>query len=171
MGLWERNKTQENNLVNSRQIGCKAKSNEKLCSPMWRVFRMHALKEPLKNTELEFAWNQPRNCDNYTCFAYKTEKRNIAGPVYYIPFQGQIYTGQCQESYIGETERSLKSRFLEHRRPSSTSPEVFQHIHIKLPGHHINLDEIKIIVREPRYFERGVKEPDHSYPVQSAITQ
>ena len=57
-----------------------------------------------------------------------------------------------------ETERSLKTRFLEHRRPSSTSSEVSQHIHIESPGHHVDLDQVKILDREPRFFERGGKE-------------
>ena len=88
----------------------------------------------------------------------KTEKKDVAGPVYYIPCQGKTHRGPCKESYIGETERSLKTRFLEHRRPSSTSSEVSQHIHIESPGHHVDLDQVKILDREPRYFERGVKE-------------
>ena len=57
-----------------------------------------------------------------------------------------------------ETERSLKTRFLEHRRPSSTSSEVSQHIHIESRGHHVDLNQVKILDREPRFFERGVKE-------------
>ena len=88
----------------------------------------------------------------------KTEKKDTAGPIYYIRCQRQTQRGQCTESYIGETERSLKTRFLEHRRPSSTSSEVSQHIHIESPDHHVELEEVKILDREQRYFERGVKE-------------
>ena len=88
----------------------------------------------------------------------KSEKKDITGPVYSIHCQGKTLRGQCQEFYIGETERSLKARFLEHRRPSSTSSEVSQHIHIESPGHHVDLEEVKILDREPRWFERGVKE-------------
>ena len=50
---------------------------------------------------------------------------------------------KCKELYIGETELSLKTRFLEHKRPSSTSSEVSNHIHIESPGHHIDLDKSK----------------------------
>ena len=42
--------------------------------------------------------------------------------------------------------------------PASTSSEVSNHIHIESPGHHIDPDEVKILDREPRWFERGVKE-------------
>ena len=88
----------------------------------------------------------------------KTDKQNITGPVYFIPCQGQTLRGKCPESYIGETERSLKTRFQEHRRPSTVSSEVSQHIHIESPGHKVKLDEVKILDRDSRYFERGVKE-------------
>ena len=66
--------------------------------------------------------------------------------------------GKCPESYIGETERSLKPRFQEHRGTSTVSSEVSQHIHIESPGHKVKLDEVKILDRDSRYFERGVKE-------------
>ena len=88
----------------------------------------------------------------------KTEKKNATGVVYMIPCQGQTTKGICKESYIGETERSLKTRFLEHRRPSSYASEVSQHIHIESPGHQVDLKEVRILDREARYFERGVKE-------------
>ncbi|XP_077986089.1 uncharacterized protein LOC144440576 [Glandiceps talaboti] len=88
----------------------------------------------------------------------KTKKEHVCGVVYQIPCQGQTNTGQCKDSYIGETERSLKTRFLEHRRPSSSTSEVSQHIHIESPGHSVNINEVKILDTETRYFERGVKE-------------
>jgi len=88
----------------------------------------------------------------------KTEKKDTVGPVYCTPCQGKTMRGQCSESYIGETERSLKTRFLEHRRPSSTSSEVSQHIHIESPGHTVDLDAVQILDRDPRWFERGVEE-------------
>ncbi|KAI8521389.1 hypothetical protein Bbelb_011430 [Branchiostoma belcheri] len=62
------------------------------------------------------------------------------------------------ETYIGETERSLKTRFLEHRRPSSNTSEVSQHIHIESPGHTVTLDKVRILDTEQDYFVRGVKE-------------
>ena len=88
----------------------------------------------------------------------KTEKKDITGPIYGIFCQGQTTRGKCKEFYIGETVSSLKTRFLEHKRPSSTSSEVSNYIHFESPGHHIDLDEVKILDREPCWFERGVKE-------------
>ena len=88
----------------------------------------------------------------------KTEKKDTVGPVYLIPCQGKTTKGQCKETYIGETERSLKTRFLEHRRPSSTSSEVSQHIHLESPGHSVDLEKVNILDTDSRWFERGVKE-------------
>ena len=88
----------------------------------------------------------------------KTEKKDVVGPVYLIPCQGQTSRGQCKESYIGESERSVKTRFLEHKRRSSTKSEVSQHIYIESPGHTVHLDKVKILDKDDRWFERGVKE-------------
>ncbi len=51
----------------------------------------------------------------------KILKERVVGPVYHTPCD------ICEASYIGETERSLKSRFMEHRRPSSTTSGVPSH--------------------------------------------
>ena len=56
---------------------------------------------------------------------------------------------------MGETERTLKSRFAEHLRPSSASSEVSQHIHRDYPGHKA---EVEVLDREDRWIERGIKE-------------
>ena len=60
--------------------------------------------------------------------------------------------------YVGETERSLKARFMEHRRPSSTGSEVSRHLHTDQQGHGISIEDTKFVCVEPKYFERGVKE-------------
>ena len=79
-------------------------------------------------------------------------KDKIVGPVYHISCE------DCDASYVGETERSLKARFGEHRRPSSTTSEVSKHIHSDNPNHSITLDNTKILTVEPKWFDRGVKE-------------
>ena len=61
-------------------------------------------------------------------------------------------------TYVGKTERLLKARFSEHRRPSSTTSEVEKHIHTDQPEHTVELDNTEILTTEPRWFERGVKE-------------
>jgi len=82
-------------------------------------------------------------------------KERVVGPVYHIKCES------CNANYVGETERSLKARFMEHRRPSTASSEVSKHIHTDNPDHGIELHNTKILAVEPRWFERGVKEAIH----------
>ena len=87
----------------------------------------------------------------------KSDKGNITGPIYFIPCAGSDHP--CSEFYIGETDRSLWTRFSEHKRPSSVGKsEVAEHIHLESPGHQIDFSDAKVLDRDPRYFERGVRE-------------
>ena len=52
--------------------------------------------------------------------------------------------------YVGETEISLKTWFLEHRRKSSVGSEVSQHVHMDKPDHGVSLDKVKIWTVENR---------------------
>ena len=61
----------------------------------------------------------------------------------------------CTDCYIGETSQPLRKRFQQHTSGSSVSA-VFDHL--KASGHKTDLEEVKIIDRETRWFERGVKE-------------
>ena len=79
-------------------------------------------------------------------------KDKVVGPVYKISCE------ECDATYVGETERSLKAKFGEHRRPSSTTSEVSKHIHTDNPNHNITLENTKILSVEHKWFERGVKE-------------
>ena len=82
-------------------------------------------------------------------------KDKVVGSVYYIKCE------DCEASYVGETERSLKARFGEHRRPSSTTSEVSKHLHTDSSNHNIQLENTKILAVESNWFERGVKEAIH----------
>ena len=73
-------------------------------------------------------------------------------------FVGIHITEVCASTLVGETERSLKARFSEHRRPSSTTSKVSKHIHVDHPQHSVELDNGEVLTTEPRWFERGVKE-------------
>ena len=82
----------------------------------------------------------------------KLGKEKTVSPVYHIPCE------DCDEDYIGESERSLKARFDEHKRPSTTTSEVSKHIHSSQTPHRIDLDSTKVLTTESKWFERGVKE-------------
>ncbi|MCG8430526.1 MAG: hypothetical protein MJA29_05100 [Candidatus Omnitrophica bacterium] len=86
-----------------------------------------------------------------------TKKEQVCGPIYLIPCRGHSGV-DCDSSYIGEMERTLRTRFLEHCRPSSSSSEVSRHLHKDCPGHSISLEDVQILDRDTRWFERGVKE-------------
>ncbi len=61
----------------------------------------------------------------------------------------------CHSTYIDETSQPLKERLAQHRR-ASTNSAVFDHQQVM--GHTFNLEDVEILDREPRWFERGLKE-------------
>ncbi len=69
---------------------------------------------------------------------------------------GVIYHLTCQDcyaQYVGETERALKHRLKEHSRDSSPVGH-----HMGFHQHKLDTDNIKILDRESRWFQRGVRE-------------
>ncbi len=78
------------------------------------------------------------------------EAQKKCGVVYHLS------CAQCDSQYIGETERSLHKRLQEHRRESSP---VGHHMIEKT--HKLDDQNIKVIDRESRWFERGVREAIH----------
>ena len=72
----------------------------------------------------------------------KAKKSEICGPIYHIHFGGRN-DNNCSLDYINETKTTFKSRFMEHRRPSTTTREVSKHNNVDNPGLETNLDEVK----------------------------
>ncbi|KAI8496080.1 hypothetical protein Bbelb_259220 [Branchiostoma belcheri] len=101
----------------------------------------------------------------------KTPKEEKCGVIYHISCQGNTNGGPCRETYIGETERSLKTRFLEHRRPGSVASEVSQHIHIESPGHTVDLEGVRILDTEQDYFKRDIKEAIYIRALQPSLNR
>ena len=85
------------------------------------------------------------NIANYSIYTLKTW------------FKAENFWSQ-HKIFPGSLYRPPSLLSVEHKRPSSTSSKVSNHIHIESPGHHIDLDEVKVLDREPCWFERGVKE-------------
>ena len=73
---------------------------------------------------------------------------------------GHVSTTGCTEAYVGETKQSLKARFSQHRRPSSSEHQADSAIyeHTRGSGHLIDSEDFVILDREERWFERGVRE-------------
>ena len=80
----------------------------------------------------------------------KISKLEKSGVVYHIK------CGQCDSSYVGETERNLKKRFAEHHR--SASP-VGHHMADK--EHNFSDCELSVLHQETNWFRRGVAEAVH----------
>ncbi len=83
----------------------------------------------------------------------KLKKERVVGS------ENQISCEKCTATYIGETERSLKQCFLEHRRPSSVTSKVSRHVHLDHPDDSICMDDTKMLEVEPKWFERGSRNP------------
>ncbi|CAH1274730.1 Hypp5404 [Branchiostoma lanceolatum] len=62
----------------------------------------------------------------------------------------------CNNTYIGETSRSLNERYKEHCA-NRYSSAIFHHLKHN-QGHSFNLESTDILDREPRWFERITKE-------------
>ena len=66
--------------------------------------------------------------------AKKEETYGVA-MVYLINYEDEKEEEGFKSPYIGETARALKTRAVEHGRPSSTSSEVAQHLHLSVRPH------------------------------------
>ncbi len=73
-----------------------------------------------------------------------------------------VYAAQCSKEcadlYIGETKQPLHKRMAQHRRANSSGQESAVHLHLKDKDHSFEDSNVKVLAREDRWFERGVKE-------------
>ena len=77
----------------------------------------------------------------------KDHPQDKCGVVYQLTCQ------DCEASYIGETERALKQRLKEHLKDSSTVGH-----HMGYNKHKVDSQNIRIVDRDSRWFQRGVRE-------------
>ena len=78
----------------------------------------------------------------------------------------------CGEAYVGETKQSLRARVNQHRRPSSSEAQnsaVFNHC--KTSEHFFKPEEVVILDKEEKWFERGVREAIWERVEQPAINK
>ena len=67
-------------------------------------------------------------------------------------------TEDCDDVYIGEAKRPLHKRMAQHRRATTSGQDSAVHLHLKDKGHSFEDSNVRILAREDRWFERGVKE-------------
>ena len=59
---------------------------------------------------------------------------------------------------------------MEHRKPSSSTSEVARHIHQDCPGHAVSLESVKILDRDPSWFDRRIKRRSSSGHINQRLT-
>ena len=80
----------------------------------------------------------------------KTKKENQCGVVYHIQCQ------DCVKDYIGETGRSLGTRFKEHTNRQGVNSAVKEHL--SNTGHKCTIDNVKILSKEDNWHKRKIRE-------------
>ena len=80
----------------------------------------------------------------------KTDKLNMCGAIY------EIKCPTCNECYVGETARNIKTRFKEHVRLIGPLTAVGEHC--QNTGHKITEENIKVIGRESSLWKRKIRE-------------
>ena len=91
----------------------------------------------------------------------KIETIQKAGVVYQLTCQ------DCQETYIGETGRPLKTRIDEHRK----LPNSALHEHQDNTGHKINWQSLRILDTEQHQYKRKIKEALYIRYLQPALNR
>ena len=133
-----------NSTSKTRSYGVQLPYVKGLTEPLRRLYKQYEASSYVRSSNT--LWQQLVHTKD------PIPKTRVTGPVYHIPCSSR------EADYVGETERSLKTRFDEHRRPSSSTSEVSRHIHTDCKGHTVHIEEAKILTVEPKWFERGVKE-------------
>ena len=99
----------------------------------------------------------------------RLELKEVCGPVYKLVCGGS--EGEdCPAHYVGETKRTLKVRFAEHRRPSSYSSEVSKHINkeVQLAGY---LEQTNLVICHvtSQITSTAIKAPARAFCIVSKI--
>jgi len=111
--------------------------------------------------------------------------RKLGNPIGYIPYNrmSEVVTShkdknicvkcgiyqiecECGSIYVGETGRELNVRISEHKRSCNNGPNqdgffssgVSEHIWTEDGVHSIRWNEADVILQEPRFFQRKIKE-------------
>ena len=70
----------------------------------------------------------------------------------------EIKCEDCEVSYVREIVRSLKATFQEHQRHDITSSEVSRQVIVNHHENSVKLNNARIYIVKPRWYERRVKE-------------
>ncbi|XP_033181822.1 uncharacterized protein LOC117152842, partial [Anabas testudineus] len=113
-----------------------------------RIFRKHNIPVYFKPTNtLRQKLVHPKD---------RTPKHKMSNIVYAVQC-----SEECPELYIGETKQPLHRRMAQHRRSNTSGPESAVYLHLKDKGHSFEDCDVKILDKEDKWFERGVREAVH----------
>jgi hypothetical protein len=97
--------------------------------------------------------------------------------VYHIPCAGSN-TNPCDATYIGETERSMDTRFKEHHNKSKSKIEPLTDKyasavgqHARTTGHHFRPEDVTYLDRESDKMARGIKEAIYTRALNPALNK
>ena len=81
-------------------------------------------------------------------------------------------TRDCGESYVGKTKQSLKARLNQHYRPSTKKAQNSAiYNHCKASNHSFKPEEVVILDKKDKWFERGVQEAIWEWVEQPALNK
>ena len=117
-----------------------------LSEKLKRIYKDHGVSTHFKPTNtLRQSLVHPKD---------KQPKGRLSGVVYGVQCSDQ----DCTDKYIGETAQPLENRMSQHRRSSTSGNESAVYTHLSTNNHHFNTEDVCILDRESRWYERGVKE-------------
>ena len=61
----------------------------------------------------------------------------------------------------GETKQPLNRRMVQRKRDNNSEPDLAVYLHLKGKGHSFKDEDVHILDKEERWFERGVREAIH----------
>ena len=118
---------------------------EGLSEELSRTFKAHRVDKP-SNTLCQLL-----------CSPKDPAKEGTSGVIYHIHCDGNNMDSSYRSTYIGGTGRMLKTRFAEHRQPSTRTSKVLQHLHLQgRQKHQVSLDSARILHRKAHEDRRGI---------------
>ncbi len=81
----------------------------------------------------------------------KTDKKELLVLCITFHVRAKIYPTSAKKPTLARLNAPWKRGGNKHRRPSSTSSEVSNHIHIESPGYFVDLDKVRILDKDNRW--------------------
>ena len=138
----ETNKNEQPTRSNQQKIPVGIPYISGLSEKLQRIFRSHGIPSYHKpQNTLRSLLVRPKD---------KTPKEKQCGLIYSFTCK------ECETEYIGETARSLGTRFKEHTDGKHPNSDIQEHI--TNTGHQVSINDIEIVSKENKDFQRKIRE-------------